>query len=65
MEAPFLEGVPYYSREEEAAARAIALARQDKTSVPDLTIKKDDSEALEFVCRVREEIDAWKKRTGV
>lgn len=65
MEAPFLEGVPYYSREEEAAARAIALARQNKASVPDLTIKKDDTEALEFVRRVRQEIDAWKKRTAV
>lgn len=65
MEAPFLEGVLYYSREEEAAARAIALARQNKASVPDLTIKKDDTEALEFVRRVRQEIDAWKKRTAV
>ena len=64
MEAPFLEGVPYFSRDEEAAARAIAIARQDKTSVPDLTIKKDDTEALEFVRRVRQEIAVWKSRTG-
>ena len=64
MEAPFLEGVPYFSRDEEAAARAIAIARQDKASLPDLTIKKDDAEALEFVRRVREEIAVWKKRPG-
>ena len=64
MEAPFLEGVPYFSREEETAARAIAIARQDKASVPDLKIKKDDAEALEFVRRVRDEIAVWKNRTG-
>ena len=65
MEAPFLEGVPYFSREEEAAARAIAIARQDKSSVPDLTIKKDDVEALDFVRRVRKDIKVWKDHPKV
>ena len=65
MEAPFLEGVPYLSREEEAVARAVAIARQDKSSVPDLAIKKDDIEALDFLRRIREEIDVWKNQTGV
>ena len=65
METPFLEGVPYYSRQEEAAATASSVQRQNKANIPDLTIKKDDSEALEFVRRVREQIDVWKNQTGV
>ena len=65
MEAPFLEGVPYYSRQEAASAADLHLARQNRNKIPDLTIKKDDHEALDFVHRVREEIDVWKNQTEV
>lgn len=65
MDAPFLQGVPYYSREEELAARKAASARQNKTSVPDIDITKDDTESLKFIQRVRSEIDTWKNSTEV
>ena len=65
IQAPFIEGVSYFSREEESIARQIASARQNKTNVADIEIKSDDTEALEFVERVRSEIDAWKNCTTV
>ena len=60
MEAPYLEGVPYLSREEEALARRLWLSRQDKAAVMDIKLRDDDPESLEFVRRVRNEIDGWK-----
>lgn len=65
MEAPFLEGVSYYSRQEEAESRRIALERQDKAAVADIQIRSDDTEALDFLQRVRTEIDTWKHRPTV
>ena len=65
MQAPFLEGVPYLSREEEAVARAIEQSKRDKLGIVDIQIKSDDVEALTFVDRVREEITIWKGRKGV
>ena len=65
MEAPFLEGVPYLSREEEALARQLALARLDKARVADIRIQSEDHESLAFVQRVREEVNEWKSRTTV
>lgn len=65
MDAPFVQGVPYFSREEESAARNLASARQSKISVVDIDIRNDDTESLQFVQRVRSEIDAWKKSTEV
>ena len=65
MEAPFLEGVAYLSREEEALARQLALARLDKAGVADIQIQNDDHEALGFAQRVRQAIDEWKRRTTV
>ena len=54
------------SREEEAAERKNYLARDDlKTSIPDIQIKGDDKEALEFVRRVRHEINIWLHHTKV
>lgn len=65
MDAPFLEGVPYYSREEELAARNTASARRNMTGIADIDIKNDDTESLRFIQRVRSEIDAWKNSTEV
>ena len=64
MEAPYLEGVPYLSREEEAMARKIESSRRDK-SFADIQIKGDDTETLDFLKRVRKEITTWKSRTTV
>ena len=65
MDAPFLEGVPYLSREEEALARELELSRLNKTSIADIQLKSDDTESITFVQRVREEVEVWKKRTTV
>jgi poly(A)-specific ribonuclease len=65
MEAPYLEGVPYLSREEEASARRILLARQDKNAIADIQINADDLDSLEFVRRVRHDIELWWNRDEV
>ena len=59
MEAPFTEGVPYLSRQEEARARSIAAARRDRTSIADIQIPADDIGSIEFVRRVRQEVREW------
>lgn len=65
MEAPFLEGVPYFSREEEAASRAAEAAKRDRNSFVDIFIRDGDTESLEFIQRVRQEVTAWRNRGTV
>lgn len=60
MEAPFLDGLPYLSREEELTARQIAISRQNKASVAEIDLKESDVEATAFIERIRLEIDTWK-----
>jgi poly(A)-specific ribonuclease len=60
MDAPFLDGISYLSREEEATARQIAINRQSKASVVEIDLKESDAEAVAFVQRIRSEIDTWK-----
>ncbi|KAL8704638.1 MAG: hypothetical protein Q9201_002224 [Fulgogasparrea decipioides] len=60
MEGPFVEGVPYLSRREEATARHLAAQRQDKTGMTDIKVR--DAEAGQFMQRVQEEVYAWKNR---
>ncbi len=60
MEAPFTVGVPYLSRDEEALARVLGAARGDRSNVADIAILPTNVESLEFVQRVRKEIDVWK-----
>lgn len=62
MEAPFLEGVPYFSRDEEALARQ---RREEKSVYTDIDIDPDDLESLKFATAVTEEIENWKARRGV
>lgn len=62
MEAPFLEGVPYFSREEEAASRAAEVAKRDRNSFADIFIRDEDTESLEFIQRVRQEVTDWRNR---
>ena len=59
MEAPFTEGVPYLSRQEEARARTIAAARWDRSSVANINIPADDIGSIAFVRRVRQEVEEW------
>ncbi|KAL8832616.1 MAG: hypothetical protein Q9170_004816 [Blastenia crenularia] len=63
MEAPFLEGVNYFSRAEEAAARRSAVQRQDRASVADIQPRDDDIESLKLLQRLQGEVIAWKNRS--
>ena len=65
MDAPFLEGVPYFSRGEEAASRAAEAAKRDRNSFADIFIRDGDIESLEFIRRVRQEVTAWCNRSTV
>lgn len=65
MEAPYLEGVHYFSRVEEAIARQIAAQRQDRASIADIQPRTDDAESIELLRRLEEEVVAWKNRTHV
>ena len=65
MAAPFVKGVAYLSREEEFAALESEKARLDRASIPDIILTPEETESLNFVRRVREEITKWKDRTSV
>lgn len=59
MEAPFVDGISYLSRQEEITARQIAINRQNKSTVAEIDLKEGDVEATAFIERIRSEIDAW------
>ena len=65
MDAPFLEGVSYLSREEEGWARGSELSHMDRAAFADMEVKSGDVESLQFLQRVRGEIEVWKSRTTV
>lgn len=65
MDAPFAEGIPYLTRAETDVARERTQMRWDKDKIPDISVSSDNAEALEFMGRVRDEIDAWKKTKQV
>lgn len=60
MDAPFVDGIPYLSRNEELDARLKAAARQDRSGFADLEISANDIDTHQFMKRVRYEIDVWK-----
>lgn len=57
MEAPYLGGVPYLSRDEEAIARRL---RQARSAIPDIEIKETDVEAIKFIETLKAVISAWR-----
>jgi poly(A)-specific ribonuclease len=63
--APFIKGVPYLSREEEATAIEIEAARRDKFAIEDIHLRSDEVESIRFVQRVREDISKWKSQKTV
>ena len=65
MEAPFLHGVNYLSREEQETAMEMELARANKDSIVDIHLTSNEIEALNFVKRVREQIEEFKNRKFV
>ncbi|CAE7187833.1 hypothetical protein P3342_008824 [Pyrenophora teres f. teres] len=59
--APFAKGVQYLSREEAERAKQMAWDRlENKNPIPDLQLKKEDVESLDFMRRIREAIKTWK-----
>jgi poly(A)-specific ribonuclease len=66
MDAPFIEGVQYLSRDEEALAKRRALEKQDRIrGIADIDIKEGDQESLQFMEKVREQIKAWLAQGSV
>ena len=65
MDAPYMEGVPYFSRKEEARSRAAEVAKWNRNSFADIFIRDGDTESLKFIQRVRQEITAWRDRSTV
>ena len=65
MGAPFHGGVQYFSRAEEATARLLAAQRQDRPSIVDTQPRPGDTESLELLRRLQEEVTAWKNLTAV
>jgi poly(A)-specific ribonuclease len=61
FDLPFTSGVPYLSRDEAQLADERATARNDRSSFTDIEIKPEDVQALEFLKRVRSEVDGWLK----
>ena len=57
MEAPYLEGVPYLSRTEEAIARR---NRRARSAMPDIEISETDLESVLFLEQLRGYIDTWR-----
>jgi poly(A)-specific ribonuclease len=63
--APFASGVQYLSREEAERAKQMAWDRlENKNPIPDLQLKEEDVESLDFMRRVREAIEKWKTSTS-
>lgn len=62
MEAPFLEGIHYFSREEEALSKE---RHDDRLIFTDIDIDPNDLETLNFVKKVTEEIENWIATRGV
>ena len=65
MDAPFLQGIRYLSWQEEAQARTTATAEWSRETIADISISRDDTENLQLMARVREEISIWRQRTSV
>ena len=61
IDAPFLEGVPYLSREEEVGAVKAELARADKEGISDIHLRPEDTTSLNFVKETRKKIEEWRK----
>jgi poly(A)-specific ribonuclease len=65
MDAPFLDGVSYLSRHEEAEAKQQALKRHDRSrSIADIDIKEEDLESIEFLEQARGQIKEWLAQQG-
>jgi poly(A)-specific ribonuclease len=62
IEQPFTAGIQYISRQEEADAKQKAISRLDKSRFQDIQLTEEDTEALAFLNKVRNDIDWWLKK---
>ena len=46
-------------------AMDMELARQDKNAIADIHLRSDEVESIQFVRKVRQDIEKWKNREGV
>lgn len=59
MEAPFTEGIPYISRDEEATARRRSQEWQTRRAATrDITVDQMDADTIQFVEKTRRYIDS-------
>lgn len=65
MNSPFDAGLPYLSKAETVLAKERAIQRWDKAAIPDIKIRPDDAQALEFIARVHQEVDKWERTNKV
>ena len=61
IDGPFLKGLPYLSREEEYAAIEAEKSRLDRNSIPDIELRADEVESIDFVRGMRRKIESWLK----
>ena len=61
IDGPFLKGLPYLSREEEHVAIEGEKCRLDRNSIPDIELREDEIESIDFVRRMRRRIESWLK----
>lgn len=60
MEAPYVDGLHYLSREEESQVKADLVERENFSNViSDIDVKDTDEESLDFLKAVRRDIDEW------
>ncbi|KAK2753240.1 hypothetical protein FQN54_007931 [Arachnomyces sp. PD_36] len=60
MEAPYTDGLPYLSRQEEAQVKIDLIERNNFSSIiSDIDVKDTDAESLDFLQAVRRDIDEW------
>lgn len=65
MDSPFVWGIPYLKPDEEELARKNYLARWDRSAIPNISIRAEDTESFDMVTRLREEVKAWIAKNQV
>lgn len=65
MDSPFTWGIPYLRPDEEETARKNYLTRWDRSAIPNVSIRAEDTESSDMVTRLREEVKAWIARDKV
>ncbi|KAI9665125.1 MAG: hypothetical protein M1831_002135 [Alyxoria varia] len=59
METPFVQGIPYLSREEEKTVAEQARRKIDRFTIPDIVLRDDDQSAKDLVEIVKRDLQEW------